>query len=112
MQPSWYPQTLLFTSKSHTMSWHWAGDMDLSQSPPAMAQRIHRQLRQITGVDDPYRHAKDRLNNLVMELIPALKAEMESGNDPLLMASRRDWSIRKLERTSNHYGRLAVLRKL
>ncbi len=40
----------------------WAGEMDLSQSPPAMAQRIHRRLREITGVDDPYRETKDLQN--------------------------------------------------
>jgi uncharacterized protein with ATP-grasp and redox domains len=66
----------------------WTGEMDLNQSPPAMAQRIHRQLREITGVDDPYRQAKDRLNNLALELIPAFRAEIESADDPLLMAVR------------------------
>jgi uncharacterized protein with ATP-grasp and redox domains len=66
----------------------WTGEMDLNQSPPAMAQRIHRQLRQITGVDDPYRQAKDRLNSLALELIPTLRADVESANDPLLMAVR------------------------
>jgi len=66
----------------------WAGEMDLNQTPPAMAQRIHRQLREITGVDDPYRQAKDRLNSLALELIPTLRAEVESANDPLGMAVR------------------------
>jgi len=66
----------------------WTGEMDLDQSPPAMAQRIHRQLREITGVDDPYRQAKDKLNNLALELIPAFRAEIESADDPLLMAVR------------------------
>jgi uncharacterized protein with ATP-grasp and redox domains len=65
-----------------------AGEMDLNQSPPAMAQRIHRRLREITGVDDPYRDAKDWQNRIAMELIPALRAEVESANDPLLMATR------------------------
>ncbi|PAX52967.1 damage-control phosphatase ARMT1 family protein [Brunnivagina elsteri] len=65
-----------------------AGEMDLNQSPPAMAQLIHRRLREITGVDDPYRDAKDWQNRIAMELIPALRAEIESANDPLLMATR------------------------
>ncbi len=67
---------------------HWAGEMDLDQSPPAMVQRIHRRLREITGVDDPYREAKDRLNHIALELIPALKIEVESASDPLLVAVR------------------------
>ncbi len=66
----------------------WAGEMDLNQTPPAMAQRIHRQLRKITGVDDPYRQAKDKLNSLALELIPAFRAEVESADDPLQMAVR------------------------
>ncbi len=66
----------------------WAGEMNLNQSPPAIAQRIHRRLREITGVDDPYRKAKDRWNCLAMELIPALRAKVESASDPLLMAAR------------------------
>ena len=67
---------------------HWAGEMDLHQTPPAMAQRIHRRLREITGRNDPYRRAKDRLNSLALELIPALRAKIESANDPLAMAAR------------------------
>ena len=67
---------------------HWAGEMDLNQTPPAMAQRIHRRLREITGRNDPYRRAKDRLNSLALELIPALRAKIESANDPLAMAAR------------------------
>lgn len=66
----------------------WAGAMDLNQSPPAMAQRIHRRLRQITGRNDPYRQAKDRLNNLALELPPELRAKIESASDPLVLAAR------------------------
>lgn len=66
----------------------WAEEMDLNQSPPAMAQRIHRRLRQITGVDDPYCEAKERWNCIAMELLPALRAKIQSTSDPLLMAAR------------------------
>jgi damage-control phosphatase, subfamily I len=66
----------------------WAVEMDLNQSPPAMAQRIHRRLREITGVIDPYRETKDWQNRVAMELIPALRAEIESASDPLLVAAR------------------------
>ncbi len=53
-----------------------------------MAQRIHRRLREMTGVTDPYRETKDWQNRIVMELIPALWAEVEAANDSLLMAAR------------------------
>jgi uncharacterized protein with ATP-grasp and redox domains len=66
----------------------WAGEMDLDQTPPEMAQRIHRRLREITGVDDPYRQAKDRLNRLALELISGFRTAIESADDPLQMAAR------------------------
>ena len=66
----------------------WAREMDLNQSPPAMAQRIHRRLREITGVDDPYRETKDRQNFMAMEMIPSLRSKIESDSDPLLVAAR------------------------
>jgi uncharacterized protein with ATP-grasp and redox domains len=62
--------------------------MDLNQSPPAMAQRIHRRLREITGVADPYRKTKDWQNRMAMELLPTLRAKVEAAKDPLLMAAR------------------------
>jgi len=66
----------------------WAGEMDLNQSPPAMVQRIHQRLRQISGVDDPYRETKDRQNFIAMEMIPSLRSKIESASDPLLLAAR------------------------
>ena len=61
----------------------WASEMDLRQSPPAVAQRIQRRLRQITGVEDPYRAAKTRKNHIALELLPALRAEIQSSASPL-----------------------------
>jgi uncharacterized protein with ATP-grasp and redox domains len=66
----------------------WVGEMDLSQSPPAMAQRIHRRLRQITGIDDPYLQAKTRQNLIAIELLPELRADIQSSRSPLLTAAR------------------------
>lgn len=66
----------------------WTGKMDLNQSPPVIGQRIHRHLREISGVKDPYRVAKVRQNRMAMNLLPELKAEIESAEDPLTMAVR------------------------
>lgn len=67
---------------------HWAIDMDMNQSPPQMAQRIHRRLRQITGENDPYFAPKARLNDISVRLLPALRAEVLSSKAPLLAAAR------------------------
>ncbi len=66
----------------------WTAEMDLNQSPPAMAQRIHRRLRAITGQDDPYLRAKTRHNHLALELLPELRAKIQSSGSPVLTAAR------------------------
>lgn len=67
---------------------HWVEEMDLNQSPPAIAQRIHQRLRAITGVNDPYLAAKTHLNNISVELLPALRDEVRSSQSPLIAAAR------------------------
>jgi uncharacterized protein with ATP-grasp and redox domains len=62
--------------------------MDLAQCPPVVAQRIHRHLRQLTGVDDPYREAKDRFNRMALDMLPELSARVTEAADPLATALR------------------------
>ncbi|EKD84462.1 MAG: hypothetical protein ACD_39C00035G0002 [uncultured bacterium] len=66
----------------------WAGSIDLLQPAPVIGQLIHRQLRQILGVADPYRTAKDRQNRMAQAMLPALQKKLESAADPLNMAMR------------------------
>lgn len=65
-----------------------AAGMDLSQSPPVVAQTVHRRLREITGVEDPFRTPKTNFNRLAMSMLPDLAAQVEGAPDPLLMAAR------------------------
>ena len=62
--------------------------MDLSQSPPAVAQQIHRSLRRLTGVEDPYRAAKDRFNAMALDMLAEGRQKVEQAADPLAMAVR------------------------
>ena len=64
------------------------GAMDLRQSPPAMAQRIHRLIRELTGESDPYSAVKDRFNHLALDIYPELKERVERSADPLATAMR------------------------
>jgi damage-control phosphatase, subfamily I len=66
----------------------WGGEMDIEQPAPVMGQRIHRRLRQITGVQDPYRDVKDHQNRMALALLPELKTKIEAATDPLIMALR------------------------
>jgi len=62
--------------------------MDMAQPPPAMGQRIHRLIRELTGSTDPYRTAKKRQNRMARELLAEFQAEIEAANDPLDTAVR------------------------
>jgi len=65
-----------------------ASEMDLSQSPPAMAQKIHRLIREITGISDPYLDVKNRFNKLALQMYPELKQRIDTSTDPLETAVR------------------------
>ena len=62
--------------------------MDLKQSPPAMAQQIHRLIRRVAGYDDPYRRIKERSNHFSLELYQTLKGWIEESDKPLETAVR------------------------
>ena len=62
-------------------------EMDLTQPPPFMAQRIHQRLREKTGIADPYLAAKNRQNQLALELLPSLRAEVQIAASPILAAA-------------------------
>jgi damage-control phosphatase, subfamily I len=63
-------------------------DMDMRQSPPAMAQKVHRIVRGITGVADPYLEIKVRFNRLALEMVPELKQKVAASPDPIETAIR------------------------
>ena len=66
----------------------WAGTIDLQDSPPALAQQIHRRLREAAATDDPYGPLKASHNRLAWALMPQLEAAVSEADDPLAMAIR------------------------
>jgi len=65
-----------------------AADLDISQSPPAIGQQIHRLIRELTGSEDPYRKIKSRFNHLALRLYPELRERIMNSEDPLETAVR------------------------
>lgn len=65
-----------------------AAVMDFRRPPPVMGQVIHRVIREATGNPDPYREAKERLNRLVLELLPDMRRRVHASADPLEEAAR------------------------
>ena len=66
----------------------WAGEIDLNQSPPAIAQQIHRRLREMIGRDDPYLLAKALQNQIALDMLPPLRGEIHNSVSPLMAAAR------------------------
>lgn len=65
-----------------------ASKMDLRQSPPAMAQKIHRMIKKLTGVQDAYLRVKNRFNKLALEMYPKLRKHIAKSADPFETAVR------------------------
>jgi uncharacterized protein with ATP-grasp and redox domains len=61
---------------------------DLNQPPPVLAQHMHRRLRELTGVPDPYHAQKGRFNHLALELLPDLSARIGAATNPFELAVR------------------------
>jgi len=65
-----------------------AVDLDMSQSPPVLGQQIHRLIRELVGMEDPYHEIKEQFNNLALTLYPELRKLIISSEDPLETAIR------------------------
>ncbi len=63
-------------------------EMELNDPPPAMAVRIQRLIRELTGNDDPYRQVKDEFNRHAMKMIEELRPSVRKSSDPLETAVR------------------------
>jgi len=63
-------------------------DLDMSQSPPAIGQKIHRSIRKLIDNDDPYHALKEKFNNLAVRICDDLKENIRASEDPLETAFR------------------------
>jgi uncharacterized protein with ATP-grasp and redox domains len=65
-----------------------AADLDMSQNPPAIGQKIHRLIRKLVDQRDPYKSIKEQFNDLALKLYPELKAQVEQSGNPFSTAVR------------------------
>ncbi len=65
-----------------------AKDLDMSQSPPIMGQKIHRLIRELVGIEDPYRDVKRRFNNAALQLYSGMRTYIVESKDMLETAIR------------------------
>ncbi|MBN2593353.1 MAG: DUF89 family protein [Sedimentisphaerales bacterium] len=65
-----------------------AKDLDMSQSPPVMGQKIHRLIRELVGTEDPYRDIKKQFNNAALQLYSQMRTYITGSKDMLETAIR------------------------
>ena len=65
-----------------------AKDLDMSQSPPVIGQQIHRLIRQLIDVEDPYHSVKQQFNNAALKLYSRMRNLVSESKDPLEAAVR------------------------
>lgn len=62
--------------------------LDMSETPPAIAQHIHRLIKEITEQSDPYHKKKKEFNEVAMEMYPRAKKIVKDSAAPLDTAMR------------------------
>jgi len=55
---------------------------DWTGTPPAMGQRIHRIIREVTGNPDPYKRIKQDMNRMAESMIPMLRERLKRSEHP------------------------------
>ena len=65
-----------------------AQDLDMSQSPPVMGQKIHRLIRELVGTEDPYRDVKKQFNNASLQLYSKMRTYIIDSKEMLETAIR------------------------
>ena len=65
-----------------------AADLDMSQSPPAIGQQIHRVIRELVGMEDPYHKIKKLFNERALKLYSDLRKLIIRSEEPLATAVR------------------------
>lgn len=63
-------------------------DVSLGATPPETGEFIYRRIREITGVNDPYKELKRKSISEVLAIYPILEEMLVQSEDPLLTAIR------------------------
>jgi uncharacterized protein with ATP-grasp and redox domains len=63
-------------------------ESDWNSTPPELAHEVHKIVKVIANVKDPYEGVKKESNDLVLRMYPVVKEKVEKSNDPLRTAVR------------------------
>ncbi|MCK4345186.1 MAG: DUF89 family protein [Bacteroidales bacterium] len=85
-------------------------DFSLDNTPPEMGNIIYQKIREITGVNDPYKKIKEANINEALSLYPKLKEIVRKSENSLLTAVRIaiagniiDFGVNKKFNIANHF---------
>lgn len=62
--------------------------ISFSETPPEIANKVHRAVREITKNNDPYKRVKDEYNRKALKMYPGLKQKVARSKDKLLTATK------------------------
>jgi len=65
-----------------------SNELDMTQSPPLMGQKIHRLIRKMVGTNDPYLKVKTKFNEVALKLYPKLRQTIINAESPPVTAVR------------------------
>ncbi len=63
-----------------------ASEADLSLSPVSFGRGMHRRVRELTGLADPYLPIKEESNRLALALLPAWRERLQAAENPRVAA--------------------------
>ena len=61
-------------------------EMDLGATPPELAGALHRRIRELSGLEDPYKDTKTEQNAALLRMYSVLESHIKSSSDPLAEA--------------------------
>lgn len=61
---------------------------DMEKSPPELGKDLYSMFRRLTGVKDPYKEIKSRVNQRLLKYYPDLKRMIYLNNTPVLLAAK------------------------
>jgi len=88
-------------------------DIPLSATPPETGEFIYRRIREITGVNDPYKNLKRASIKEVLSIYPVLEEMIAQSDDPLLTSIRLstignilDFGIKRKYKLTEEIGKI------
>ncbi len=60
--------------------------MKLEATPPEIAGILHRKIRELSGLTDPYKDTKAEQNSALLRMLPVLESQVKSSPDPVIEA--------------------------